>query len=195
MRQDTSSLDVIWFSDSKRPNGVQCTDKGQCSSGNCVTNVCCDQPCKTTCMTCVHVKKGTCSPTPAGTDPDYHCTAKPVEKCEEDGMCDGKGGCRLYPVGTPCLAAKCTSNEKLDAAKTCDITGKCTGAKDVQCFPYQCDFLSSACFYSCTTANESTRCQPYYACNGVTGQCFSSCSKNKECTNAGKCMNMKCVKK
>jgi len=117
-------------------------------------------------MTCVHVKKGTCSPTPAGTDPDYHCSA-----------------------------AKCINSEKLKSAQTCDGKGACTNATVVPCFPYICDFLSSACFTSCTTANENVRCQAYYRCNSTTSQCYSSCSTEKECTATGKCKNMKCVKK
>jgi hypothetical protein len=111
-------------------NGSVCNRDTQCKSGHCAfanpgdpTGFCCDRTCDK-CGTCDGstdpTMKGTCIPTPAGTDPSHDCidsASDPTGKC--GGTCNGKWACEFPKLGTVC-----------DQCKTCDGSGKCNVKPD-----------------------------------------------------------------
>jgi hypothetical protein len=198
---DGNALDVeavdsgsMYENQALAPNGTPCTTPDECVSGLCVDGVCCNTTCIGTCKACdLSGKKGTCTPIPAGKDPDNECTASDAETCGDDGTCDGKGACRKHPAGTTCAPGQCSSGETITGIKECDGHGACLPAPDVECFPYECNPGLDECFSSCTDANESSHCYGYYGCDTATGTCYSSCTSNSHCNSSGGCSNGQCV--
>ncbi|NUP10522.1 MAG: WD40 repeat domain-containing protein [Polyangiaceae bacterium] len=72
--------------------GAPCASNGECASGFCADDVCCDAACDGSCEGCDAA--GACTATTAGTDPDGEC---------EGGVCDGSSACA---VGTPVSAVR-----------------------------------------------------------------------------------------
>src|SRR5688572_30767123 len=84
-------------------NGVACSAASQCASGQCVDEICCNVACAGVCQACdVAGAVGTCTPVPAGADPDGECAQQTSSSCGQDGTCDGAGACRRYAAGTQC---------------------------------------------------------------------------------------------
>jgi len=178
--------------------GKPCTKGSQCKTGWCVDKVCCTGPCKGKCMAC-HLKAspGKCSFLPNGTDLNNDCkTVDKVSTCKFDGTCNGKGGCRYYPKGTVCVAARCNGNNAM-GQRLCDGGGSCLAGTQTKCFPYNCDKTTKLCYSSCTATNEITVCSGYFGCNSTstTGTCNKSCLNHTYCNSKGKCDKGKCVKK
>ncbi len=66
-------------------NGMACGGPDDCLSGLCVDGVCCDSLCDGACESCsVPASEGSCTPQPAGTDPDGECAP---------GVCDSNQLC------------------------------------------------------------------------------------------------------
>lgn len=63
----------------KLDNGEPCIEAADCTSNNCVDDVCCDVACDGVCESCAAADTcgtdGTCAPITAGTDPDSECNA------------------------------------------------------------------------------------------------------------------------
>ena len=76
--------------ESAQADGSSCTVAGECSSGFCVDNVCCNTACSGTCQACSAAKigaggvNGTCDDIENNTDPDNECAM----------ACDGNGACQ-----------------------------------------------------------------------------------------------------
>lgn len=69
------------------PNGTACTDGGECQSGICADDVCCDAACDGTCESCdLAATEGTCTPHADGEDPENECGV---------ANCDGAGACQV----------------------------------------------------------------------------------------------------
>jgi hypothetical protein len=87
-----------------KSNGATCVSGIECSSGNCVTGVCCNTACGGTCMGCaVAPAVGTCTNLPASA-PDV------VHGCSVTQACNGSGAC-LLATGQSCTGdAQCASN-------------------------------------------------------------------------------------
>lgn len=79
-----------------------------------------------------------CVPVGAGEDPLEECDQQPRESCGRDGVCDGRGACRLWAFGILCGAQSCTG-DTLSRAPACDGMGACIGQGPVSCSPYVCD--------------------------------------------------------
>lgn len=97
--------------------GDPCTSSAMCASGlSCVDDVCCASSCTGACMACnVAGSEGTCSPVPAGTDPEDEC----------DGL-----SCSGYFHGW--LGNTCYQRANaIDSAVDCDGAGACEDAADV----------------------------------------------------------------
>ena len=97
----------------KSKNGQSCGGSATCASGYCVDGICCDSACTGACVACnLSGRTGTCSPYPAGTDPESQCTVG-TGACKS--TCDGVGACGFPDRATAC--GTCTF---------CDGKGQCS---------------------------------------------------------------------
>jgi hypothetical protein len=182
----------------KRMTGATCSADGDCLSGFCANNVCCNSACNGPCVACnLPARLGTCWPTDPGVkDPNAICKDQGASSCGQNGRCDGVGGCQLYAVGTQCKAASC-SGTHLNTATTCDGLGTCRAPGLQDCAPFLCQ--QSACTGSCKVdadCSAGTGCvngtcgpklngQPCYAgpeCK--SGQCVEGVCCDSACTGA-----------
>jgi hypothetical protein len=153
-------------------NGRACEGAGQCASGNCVDDFCCDED-ATTCSGCracnVASSEGTCSNVPAGEDPDGVCTGP----CEAG--CDGANACRPAPAGTVCLTNACTNSPVTRQFLSRDGIATCDGASTT------CD------------PSRTSSCPNRFACDSSTGQCRTSCGRDLDCQQGSYCSGGACV--
>ena len=141
-------------------NGLPCLRASECQSGACTEGVCCDQPCKEACRSCVLIGSfGTCLPAKVGTDPRGECPDEGEATCGRDGACDGEGACRHYPAGTICKQPSCAESV-LTVASRCDGVGTCQGPANQSCAPYVC---------------------------GTDSHCLTACAGDKDCTDRKSC--------
>jgi hypothetical protein len=110
--------------------GSACSRTAMCASGFCVDGVCCDELCSGTCRACAAALKtdssiannGRCVNAADGLDPHSTCAADPTSTCQQDGACDGVGGCRKYAKGTACGATVCIGGD-IVSGQVCDGLG------------------------------------------------------------------------
>jgi len=165
--------------------GLACMVDSDCDSGYCVRpsvgedpGVCCNARCDQSCFSCLeaHTNQpdGSCLPVaadganPAGnSDPWDDCDEDTPQSCEQNGDCDGFGGCAVWHTNTECLPAGCggTGGDYRRPASTCDGAGSCDVAP----------------LYSCGN----------YTCNG--GVCYTWCMKIDQCATNYTCSNPNCV--
>ena len=179
------------------PLGQPCASAGECGLLQCVEGVCCDGPCNGVCESCraanTGAAEGHCGPELAGIDVHDQCPDDGVASCARDGLCDGAGACRIYPVGTACGPAFCTGTEL--HARQCDASRQCLGGVGTACEPFACS--GSACTTTCST---TTDCAPDAFCQN--GTCVprrpagDKCTSNDDCASTfcanGVCCNTKC---
>ncbi len=73
-----------------KSDGQACGNAGECLSGICIDDVCCDLPCDGACQACdTPTLVGQCTPHLAGSDPELDCTVPST------GVCDGAGACAI----------------------------------------------------------------------------------------------------
>jgi hypothetical protein len=182
--------------------GGACQFAGECGTGKCVDGFCCDGACDGVCESCAGaawgIANGTCTPIPAGQDPDDDCSFQDRSTCGTTGVCDGKRACAKYPSGSVCKDGTCdlSSNSYIGWNK-CDSLGNCTMAGSVACGPYLCGNSGCPMFCAaggpqCASGNycDAGTCKPVKE-NGA------SCSLNIECKNGfcadGFCCNEACT--
>jgi hypothetical protein len=164
--------------------GKPCHFDSQCLSAHCADGVCCDSACTGACHACNQsATLGTCSATPAGSDPQSRCAGDPG--C--GGVCGGSGACLFAAAGSRC-----------DVCKACDGAGSCsqpaTGSDDPACSIVACGGLSTECrIYSELT---SGRCVSLGLCaapnDPVTCTSFRDLPDGTMCSS-GICAGGKCV--
>lgn len=159
--------------------GDRCSPTEGCASGTCVDGYCCETPCDGLCQRC-DINPGTCSPAPAGTDPD--------------GDCGGAIACEtlVYGLrGTICYAYAPASGERVcDGAGACIVNG-CeaagSGEQISQCGNATC-LQMNACPQNAPRADWDTTaelCAIGAACgNGGLGGC---CSETARCCPTPAC--------
>jgi hypothetical protein len=184
-------------------NGALCTDGAECQSGFCVDDVCCNTACSGLCASCgIAGSVGTCSPVPAGTDPDGECTG--AGTC--GGTCNGVGACVAAGPGDPCGTCRvCSgSNECVPVAdgtscedvfycvtgETCQ-SGVCAGGAPIDCDdanPCTADACSEhgkACLHA--SVEDGTACDGDPPCGAAchAGACGggASCDDGDPCTD------------
>lgn len=146
-------------------NGSVCQRGGECESGNCVDRVCCESTCTGLCRSCgLSGSLGSCALVPAGEDPREVCQEQSAATCGADGVCDGKGACRLRGAGITCAEPRCATTDTLTLAGTCDGSGVCRAGSGQSCSPF--------------------------ACSG--GQCKTVCKSNTDCATGFNCVNGSC---
>jgi hypothetical protein len=177
----------------KKGLGQPCGGSPECNSGFCIDAVCCDTSCQGPCRSCaLGQTPGKCTNTPPGAlDPRRACKDLGKSKCDTDGTCDGRGGCRKYPAGTVCGPQTCngtTSTRTL--APTCDGKGACRAGQMVSCGAYRCN--GAVCFSACSSDAE---CVAPNTCNG--GACSergmgAPCSATMPCVAPLTCIGNTC---
>ena len=167
--------------------GQKCDRNGDCRSDVCADGVCCDKACGGACQACnLSSAPGRCTNVGAGqSDPHGVCTAakKDPNSCDENGLCDGGGGCQKYAVGTTCSPEVC-SMDKSTPASTCDGSGECVGKPVLTCSPYKCN--GTKCGNVCSA---DTDCIAPNAC--VNGSCGPK-PGGANCSNANQCQSGFC---
>ncbi|HEX3698439.1 MAG TPA: PA14 domain-containing protein [Polyangia bacterium] len=168
----------------KRPIGGACAGNSECGSGFCAQGFCCNSACTGTCMSCaVSGSVGTCSAVLNGAaDPQGTCMDKGAASCGTDGLCNGKGACRLYNGSTQCAPASCVGST-LTPARSCDGVGVCTTASTSSCQAFQCDTATNMCRQSCTADNQCT--SPNVCIGGVCRKkdIATTCSSDDQCAS------------
>ncbi len=105
-------------------DGMPCTAESDCSSGLCIDQVCCNTLCGDVCEACnVAGNEGTCSPQPAGTDPDGECAP---------GVCDGAYVCasggHLFSASYGNGSSQLALDVATDSANSIVVTGYFQGS-------------------------------------------------------------------
>ena len=185
--------------------GAACISGSQCGTGNCVDGVCCSSSCGSACASCNQQGAvGTCTPHPAGSDPENGCGAY---------TCDGAGACRTscaQGCGTECKAASSWCNAGACVAKlgsgACANGCECASGfcADGVC----CDTACTGACVSCALGGSTGTCTPRPAgtdpengcgnasCDGAgacqtscapPGSCPAACGANGFCTTGGVC--------
>ena len=138
--------------------GAACERPGQCADvassgglGHCVDGVCCDSGCGGACESCNSAgAEGTCTPVPAGTDPDgvcgrYTCDGQ-VGSCA--GACDGQSGTGCKP-DSRCDVLTNSCMPKLETGQGCGLPGDCASGF---CVDGVC--CSGTCGGACESCNQ-----------------------------------------
>ncbi|HZS42006.1 MAG TPA: hypothetical protein VFF06_34495 [Polyangia bacterium] len=151
--------------------GWPCALASDCTAGLCVDGFCCDSLCdpllpQNLCKACnVPGFEGRCTLALDGTDPRGQCDQSAASTCGQDGVCDGRGACRLWAAGTACTTQSCTSN---------NVT-----------YPAGCDGLGH-----CGNLPQAVSCAPFKCADATS--CEISCSKNGDCAGGVQCNNGSC---
>ncbi|HVV52127.1 MAG TPA: hypothetical protein VHO06_20835, partial [Polyangia bacterium] len=182
-----------------KANGAACGCDADCGSGFCVDGVCCNSACTETCKACnTPAAPGVCSFVAAGGTPRTPsvCPQSPVSTCGFDGTCDGKGGCRTYPLGTVCQPGSCSGAE-VTGIRYCDGAGSCTSGPSKICAPFNCSSATNDCVETCASDGD---CVSNVKC--VAGSCGKkpiggSCTTSAQCAMGfcadGVCCNSACT--
>jgi hypothetical protein len=164
-----NDCDLVSNTCGKKALGTACAGGGECFSGFCSPqNVCCDKACTGACEACnLKGSEGVCTNVPAGMPPPTptSCPTSDVATCGLDGKCNGAGACRLYPAGTVCNPATC-STATLRNAGTCDGQMHCQVPAAVSCGGYTCAPMGAACRTTCASDLD---CVSTSVCGGPTG--------------------------
>ena len=157
-----------------QPNGESCNVGGECATGQCVGNVCCNEICSGSCTTCAG---GGCGPLPAGQpcsdgsgyvcqgDLDCPQMCRSDEDCSEDFACETMSG--------TCVTRLICNGD--------DLVFRDTGTLARSCSPYRCPGGAFDCLASCGSAvdcSEGFRCTKDGICEplGTTQRFDASCS-------------------
>ena len=179
-------------------DGQSCTTNGQCASGFCVDNRCCNVLCSGTCQGCSNAKtgvaNGTCAGIPAGADPDSECAGALVCDGGNPGACKKPNGatCSMNGADATCLSGFCADGVCCDGAcngacEACSAAGVCTDHAvntdpENDCAGAQvCSMLGT-----CVDGPNGTLC----AVDGTDNNCASDICKDGRCcgtTCAGPC--------
>ncbi len=200
--------------------GTTATSASECASGFVADGVCCNQACNDPCMACrADLKEsgtlsGVCDYARNGSDPHDSCAENTTDACQADGMCDGRGACRLRVRNSPCGAVTCVDERA--TSRVCDGQGTCSASEvGVPCGFYACA-TDSGCKATCASnvdcaarthctsgsceADEGGSCDGdhtiltpggapldcgVYKCAGSS--CRTSCTRITDCANGASC--------
>jgi hypothetical protein len=178
MNRDCATMDCQNGTCGKKALGTACQFGAECESTFCAQGVCCDKACDTSpCVACsIKGSEGVCTNVPAGMPPAAMakgtCATLEAASCNTNGKCDGAGACQLYPAGTNCTQASC-STATLRKAGTCDGKMTCVVPAAVTCGGYTCA-SPTACRTTCMVDADcaSPAVCGSSACGGLSAQYF-----------------------
>jgi hypothetical protein len=180
----------VFILEPPKENGASCSINAECESNFCVDDVCCDTACDSLCSTCLAANKvsgadGVCGSVRDGIDPRSDCTDQGAASCDQDGQCNGSGGCRLYAQGTSCGSTSCSDNSVI--GQSCNGSGECVdNPSGTPCDPYVCS--AGACATPCS---GDTDCVSGYFCS--SGTCTLKLANGYSCGAASHCQSNQCV--
>src|SRR5262249_13335614 len=129
---------------------IACGGSNQCTNGNCVDGVCCNQACGGQCQACnVAGSLGQCvavTGAPHGARP---ACATDGSAC--GGACDGVNGAGRSEPATQCRGASCAAGVAT-ASANCNGAGSCPAPSTTSCTPYVCG--ASACKTTCAADSD-----------------------------------------
>ena len=163
--------------------GDSCSDKAECSTGNCVDGYCCESACTGTCTSCA-VTHGKCTNT---TSPRTGKACAGTAPC--NASCTGSSpDCVPASTTTPCGYATCLSSTQLQLAGICNSQGTCSQS-------------TQTCAVCLSTTNACADCTPgekkcSTGTGGVPQHCDASghwvndpaCGTGQVCSGAGSCV-------
>lgn len=148
---------------SNRAVGEVCASDLQCALRFCRQGFCCEESCDGVCMACAEsvtgLPDGWCRPVKAHQDPKNNCQTSTSSSCQENGECNGSGGCELYSERTACGVTSCSAFNEL-LGWHCDGWGQCLDGPSVSCFPGVCQ--DGQCKDECS---EDRQCAPKAWCD------------------------------
>jgi len=104
---------------------------------------------------------GECGPVREGTDPHNDCQDDGAQSCDQNGDCDGKGACEIYPADTICGTEFC----KAGVAYTYRCDGKSACVESFQdCIQMQC--AGSTCASNASGGSSGTGASGGFSGNG-----------------------------
>jgi hypothetical protein len=143
-----------------------CTTGPQCASGHCVDKVCCASDCAQGCYACnLAGSVGSCIAIADGQDPAKECVAEAPATCGRVGGCNGRGACKLQPMGVACAAGSCADAVET-SGRTCNGVGMCQAGATKACGNFTCK--GAVCATTCAAAAD---CKPGLTC--VDGACVT----------------------
>ena len=179
-------------------NGAACSAGGECCSGNCVDDVCCNNGCTGLCKTCSSDDggaAGTCHNTNDNYDLDDECAGPSYDACSNqftrmgpDGYCDGAGACDTNDytayvlVGYVCYNGSSVNpsdnaNCGLNGAQNCfcgdtgDNWYQCDVINNCHYDQYYVGFNESNCTETGKVARAYNQLNPYYGAGGYYYRC------------------------
>ncbi|MBI3070929.1 MAG: hypothetical protein HYY84_02265 [Deltaproteobacteria bacterium] len=177
----------------KKSLGATCAAAADCTTGNCVDQVCCNTRCDGGCERCDYQPNvGSCTAVPTGQDPDNDCADQGSATCGTNGTCNGNRSCSYYSSSFVCVAAMC-EGAVLRPARNCDGVGACSPVVDAgtDCTPYGCD-NTTGCTTSCVPDGGVAACASNASCvvENDAGVCKGQTSAN--CTSNAQCLSSAC---
>lgn len=194
----------------KKAIGQACGDGAECTSGNCVDGVCCNNTCTGPCRACnLSGSAGTCTNHPAqtdpesdcglcmvcgagacvnatgGTDPKNECPFSAESSCGLDGQCSGSGACRYWSSSTVCVAGTCANNVR-HLTDYCSGSGTCVDSGTQNCSPYECE--GAVCRTGCSS---DIHCVSGYYCSGSA--CVAKKPLGQTCGASNQCISGICA--
>ena len=166
-------------------NGIPCTLPGQCASGKCEDQVCCNEDCRGTCKACnLLQKEGLCSAVTMAEDSGT-CSGNDI--CDQGGACLLKRG-KPCTLPTQCATGHCSDQVCCDSGcgdicKACNLSaaaGTCTvvtdGDDDSCTGDKTCDNTGLCLLKTGRFCNQGTQC--------ASGHCRDSVCCNTSCADA-----------
>jgi hypothetical protein len=177
----------------RRENGQVCAANSACASGFCSPDqICCDQACVGTCLSCAAnatgQPDGTCAAVRQGLDPRDDCPTDAPESCGRNGACDGAGRCELYGAGTVCEPARCDPDGQFVSARTCG-GGACAPAVAEACHLAVCD-PDSGCKHECGGDGD---CVEQSYCDAASQTCAAQKANGASCAADHECLSVHCA--
>jgi hypothetical protein len=175
---------------SKKMTSSACDVGGECVTGNCVDNFCCDGPCGGTCRGCSDALTGL-----------GNGACGDIVDDVETGVCDGNGGSAGSGASCQCADGACG----LTLGLVFSIDGDCASGNcecaDASCSTKRCNEVAcSTCEFadsnyadaSCTGDQSGTTCS---GCSGGSCECNAGVCEladGQACTSDGECASSNC---